>query len=89
MEKLLTTGRTDLLRGFISNKTRRKFSAYLARQATGKVGFEFEPRAPRAGAPKKTAATAAEEAPAKPKKSAPAAAKPRKAAAPRKRKAAA
>ena len=89
MEKLLTTGRTDLLRGFISNKTRRKFSAYLARQATGKVGFEFEPRAPRAGAPKKTAATAAEEAPAKPKKAAPAAAKPRKAAAPRKRKAAA
>jgi DNA topoisomerase-3 len=49
MQKLLTTGRTDLLKGFISNKTRRKFSAFLVRDAkTGKVGFEFEPRAPKA-----------------------------------------
>jgi len=44
MRKLLTEGRTDLLRGFVSNRTRRKFSAYLTRQADGKVGFEFEPR---------------------------------------------
>jgi DNA topoisomerase-3 len=52
MQKLLTTGRTDLLKGFISNKTRRKFSAFLVRDAkTGKVGFEFEPRKPKA-APK-------------------------------------
>jgi DNA topoisomerase-3 len=51
MQKLLATGKTDLLKGFISNKTRRKFSAYLVRdKATGKVGFEFEPRAPKAGA---------------------------------------
>jgi DNA topoisomerase-3 len=51
MQKLLATGRTDLLKGFISNKTRRKFSAYLVRDpASGKVGFEFEPRAPKAGA---------------------------------------
>jgi DNA topoisomerase-3 len=51
MQKLLETGKTDLLKGFISNKTRRKFSAYLVRDpATGKVGFEFEPRAPKAGA---------------------------------------
>ncbi|MDK9703407.1 MAG: DNA topoisomerase III [Sulfuritalea sp.] len=51
MQKLLATGRTDLLKGFISNKTRRKFSAYLVRDAkTGKVGFEFEPRAPKSGA---------------------------------------
>jgi DNA topoisomerase-3 len=51
MQKLLATGKTDLLKGFISNKTRRKFSAYLVRDAkTGKVGFEFEPRAPKAGA---------------------------------------
>ena len=49
MQKLLATGKTDLLKGFISNKTRRKFSAYLVRDpATGKVGFEFEPRAPKA-----------------------------------------
>ena len=59
MQKLLETGRTSLLRGFISNKTRRKFSAFLVRDpASGKVGFEFEPRAPKAGA--KPAAKAAE-----------------------------
>jgi DNA topoisomerase-3 len=64
MQKLLATGKTDLLKGFISNKTRRKFSAYLVRDpATGKVGFEFEPRAPRAGA--KPSAKAAEAKPAK------------------------
>jgi DNA topoisomerase-3 len=58
MQKLLATGRTDLLKGFVSNKTRRKFSAYLVRDAkTGKVGFEFEPRAPRAAT--KAAAPAA------------------------------
>ncbi len=51
MQKLLATGRTDLLKGFVSNKTRRKFSAFLVRDPkTGKVGFEFEPRAPRAAA---------------------------------------
>jgi len=51
MQKLLATGRTDLLKGFVSNKTRRKFSAFLVRDPkTGKVGFEFEPRAPKAGA---------------------------------------
>ncbi len=56
MQKLLATGRTDLLKGFVSNRTKRKFSAYLVRDAkTGKVGFEFEPRAPKA-APKAGAA---------------------------------
>jgi DNA topoisomerase-3 len=52
MTKLLKGGRTDLLKGFISNKTRRKFSAYLVRGSDGKVGFEFEPRAPKAGTKK-------------------------------------
>ncbi|MBL8478814.1 MAG: topoisomerase C-terminal repeat-containing protein, partial [Sterolibacteriaceae bacterium] len=48
MQKLLATGRTELLKGFISNKTRRKFSAFLVRDPkTGKVGFEFEPRNPK------------------------------------------
>jgi DNA topoisomerase-3 len=55
MQKLLATGKTSLLKGFVSNKTRRKFSAFLVRDAaTGKVAFEFEPRAAKAGA--KTAA---------------------------------
>ncbi|WP_415033019.1 DNA topoisomerase III [Azonexus sp.] len=54
MQKMLTTGRTDLLKEFISNRTRRKFSAYLV-IADGKVGFEFEKKAPAA---KKTPAKA-------------------------------
>ena len=58
MAKLLADGRTELLRGFISARTRRKFSAYLVRGGDGKVGFEFEPRAPKAGSKK-----AAEETP--------------------------
>ncbi|MEO7337226.1 MAG: DNA topoisomerase III [Caldimonas sp.] len=51
MSKLLATGKTDLLEGFVSNKTRRKFKARLAYdKKEGKVTFEFEPRAPRAAA---------------------------------------
>jgi DNA topoisomerase-3 len=54
MQKLLDTGRTSLLRGFVSSRTRRKFSAFLVRGAKdGKVGFEFEARVPKATAAKK------------------------------------
>lgn len=57
MSKLLESGKTDLLEGFVSNKTRRKFKARLAYdKKEGKVTFEFEPRAPRAPAAKKAAA---------------------------------
>ncbi|MGA2747586.1 MAG: DNA topoisomerase III [Verrucomicrobiota bacterium] len=42
-EKLLTTGRTDLLDKFISKKG-RPFKAFLVLKPGGKVGFEFEPR---------------------------------------------
>lgn len=46
VEKLLTLGKTDLLDGFVSNKTRRKFKAFLTYdKKEGKVIFEFEPRA--------------------------------------------
>jgi len=48
MARLLESGKTNLLKGFVSNRTRKKFSAYLTRGADGKVGFEFEARAPRA-----------------------------------------
>ena len=44
MEKLLTSGKTDLLQ-FVSARTRRPFAAYLVRQPDGKIGFEFEKRA--------------------------------------------
>lgn len=48
MRKLLATGRTDLLKEFVSARTRRKFSAFLVRGTDGKVGFEFEKREPKA-----------------------------------------
>ncbi|MDR1423644.1 MAG: DNA topoisomerase III [Azoarcus sp.] len=48
MQKLLAEGKTDLLRGFVSARTHRKFSAFLVRGKDSKVGFEFEPRAPKA-----------------------------------------
>ena len=44
LEKLLATGRTDLLHRFISRKG-RPFSAFLVRGSDGRVGFEFAPRA--------------------------------------------
>jgi DNA topoisomerase-3 len=56
MQKLLDTGKTSLLKGFVSNRTRKKFSAYLVREASGKVGFEFEQRAAKAAKPKEAAA---------------------------------
>jgi DNA topoisomerase-3 len=46
MKKLLETGRTDLLTGFVSKKG-RKFKAFLIKQPDGKIGFEFQPRAPK------------------------------------------
>ena len=44
--KLLAIGKTDLLDGFVSNRTKRKFKAMLVwDEKEGKVGFEFAPRA--------------------------------------------
>jgi DNA topoisomerase-3 len=55
IQKLLATGKTDLLHRFISRKG-RPFSAFLVRGADGKVGFEFAPRAGKAApAPNKQA----------------------------------
>jgi len=59
MEKLLATGKTDLLQ-FVSARTKRPFSAFLARQPDGKIGFEFEPRdATKGGARRGRSAPAA------------------------------
>jgi DNA topoisomerase-3 len=53
MTRLLATGKTALLENFVSNKTRRKFKAYLAYdKKDGKVNFEFEPRAAKPAAAK-------------------------------------
>jgi len=51
MKKLLATGRTDLLTGFVSKKGRR-FKAFLVKQPDGKIGFEFQAR-PQKDAAKK------------------------------------
>ena len=60
MKKLLETGRTDLLTGFVSKKGRR-FKAFLVKQPDGKIGFEFQPRAPKPEKTQKTEKPAAAE----------------------------
>jgi DNA topoisomerase-3 len=52
MKKLLEGGRTDLLTGFVSKKGRR-FKAFLVKQPDGKIGFEFQAKAPKAPAEEK------------------------------------
>ena len=59
MRKLLQTGRTDLLPRFISKKG-RPFKAFLVKQPDGKIGFEFQPRAPK-GKPAEEKAKSADE----------------------------
>lgn len=44
MRKLLVEGKTDLLPGFVSQRTRRPFKAFLVRGKDGKTSFEFEER---------------------------------------------
>ncbi|MEY3753541.1 MAG: hypothetical protein RLY27_122, partial [Pseudomonadota bacterium] len=57
VEKLLATGKTDLLTNFKSSRTGRMFKAYLVRQETGKIGFEFEVRLAKAPAKKRAGET--------------------------------
>jgi DNA topoisomerase-3 len=57
IRKLLSEGKTDLLDGFVSSRTNRKFKAFLVKQENGKIGFEFEPRPEKPG--RKTAAKTA------------------------------
>src|SRR3546814_13594382 len=42
--KLLAAGKTDLLTGFVSSRTNRKFKAFQVKQPNGKIGLEFESR---------------------------------------------
>ena len=46
MRKLLATGRTDLLAGFISRRNGRRFKAFLVARSDGKVNFEFAAKTP-------------------------------------------
>ena len=72
--KMLSTGKTDLLEKFWSQRTRRPFSAFLVLKEDGTTGFEFAPRAPKdPNAPpkgrrsKRKPAETKDEAPAEPK----------------------
>jgi DNA topoisomerase-3 len=56
MSKLLNEGKTDLLPGFVSQRTRRPFKAYLALGKDGKVSFEFEESKAKASSKIKAAA---------------------------------
>jgi len=80
IQKLLATGKTDLLPRFISRKG-RPFKAFLVKTPDGRVGFEFMARSPaKAAAPK--AKTSGEAVRSKAPRSSPAAKKraPRKGA---------
>jgi DNA topoisomerase-3 len=81
MKKLLESGRTDLLARFISKKN-RPFKAFLVKQPTGKIGFEFQPRANKEKAAGKPSTKTAVEKPAVEK---PAVEKPAKKAAKKRR----
>jgi DNA topoisomerase-3 len=43
LQKLLTEGKTDLIKNFIS-RTGKPFNAHLILEGKGKVGFEFASR---------------------------------------------
>jgi DNA topoisomerase-3 len=54
VEKLFTEGKTPLLNGFVSKRTKRPFKAHLTLDFdTGKIGFEFAPRPAKKKAAKK------------------------------------
>lgn len=54
VKQIVRDGKTDLLKGFISQRTKRPFDAYLVYNAkTGKVGFEFAKREKPAGGKEK------------------------------------
>ncbi len=55
LKKLLEDGKTEVLKGFVSKKTGRKFDAFLVWK-DGKVGFEFPPREAKASKGKGKAA---------------------------------
>lgn len=48
IRQLLSQGKTQLIKGFISKK-KRPFDAYLLLDNKGKISFEFPPRKPRKG----------------------------------------
>ncbi|PAW76019.1 MAG: DNA topoisomerase III [Verrucomicrobia bacterium Tous-C9LFEB] len=51
VHKIVANKKSDLLTGFVSQRTRRKFSAYLVLGEEGKTTFEFPEREAKPGAP--------------------------------------
>ncbi len=57
VKTLLNKGKTEVIKGFVSNRTKRKFDAHLTFDPKeGKIGFDFPPR-PAKKAAKKAAKT--------------------------------
>lgn len=56
MVKLLRDGQTDLLAGFVSQRTHRPFKAYLALDKDGKVSFKFDETAGKVATARRKAA---------------------------------
>jgi len=55
VEKLFTEGKTPLLNGFVSKRTKRAFKAHLTLDfESGKIGFEFAPRPAKKAAKQRT-----------------------------------
>ena len=52
--KMINEGRSGLIQGFQSSKTRRFFDAYLKLSKDGKISFEFPPREFKGRGKKKT-----------------------------------
>ena len=59
MTKLLKEGQTDLLAGFVSQRTHRPFKAYLALGKDGKVSFKFDETAGKASSARRKATSSA------------------------------
>lgn len=60
ISKLLVERKTDIIKGFRSNRTGRMFDAHLTLDDKGKIGFEFPPRAPRKKAARKKVSMSSE-----------------------------
>jgi DNA topoisomerase III len=53
VKKLLTDGKTEVIKGFVSNRTKRKFDAHLTFDPKeAKIGFDFPPRPAKKAAKK-------------------------------------
>jgi DNA topoisomerase-3 len=54
VEKLLKEGKTDLITGFFSQKSKKPFKAHLILKEDGSIGFEFPPKTKKKKASSKT-----------------------------------